>query len=367
MKNTLFLLAVSVLLFASCSSSSNGPEEVTKKFVKLLEKGDYDAAKKIATESTDESLDFIKSMAPINDLAGTKEESTFESIECEIDGEFATCMYCCNSDGTSDEYDLFKEKGKWEVDMSKEDLQSLGGEEREPSGLLGGLMDDDDDEEDEDFIMPTGRIASPEFVATEFLKALNADDLDKAKEFGTESTAEMLDFSESMGASEAGELKEITCTNEERKATCNYCCDEEGKDDVLDLVMTSEGWKVDMKKEDGGLDTDDDTPVDLTGRGIIGATASEISQEFLRSLKNKDYAKAKLLGTGKTEDMLESLELLSDGEDHVSKIEDLKCTETEDSAVCTYCCDGEGKIDEVRLSKIDGEWLVDMDKEMPSE
>jgi hypothetical protein len=94
-------------------------------------------------------------------------------------------------------------------------------------------------------------------------------------------------------------------------------------------------------------------------------TPEAVAEKFLNHLNKKEYAKAKELGTDQTKEYLATLESFdSFGGDQAKKevkIENMKCTTTDDKANCTYL--GDGKEETIDLVKKDGKWLVDMKKE----
>lgn len=89
--------------------------------------------------------------------------------------------------------------------------------------------------------------------------------------------------------------------------------------------------------------------------------ATETAEKYLNALMKKDYAKAKEIGTKNTQDMLDALVSMNMAP-VISKVENLKCDEYENEAVCTYCCASEGK-SSIKLIKEAGVWLVDEKKE----
>lgn len=94
-------------------------------------------------------------------------------------------------------------------------------------------------------------------------------------------------------------------------------------------------------------------------------TPEAVAEKFLNHLNKKEYAEAKKMGTEQTGQMIDMMESFSSmgAEDTKKevKIENMKCTTTEDKSNCTYTSDG--KEDKIDLVKKDGKWLVDMKKE----
>jgi hypothetical protein len=97
--------------------------------------------------------------------------------------------------------------------------------------------------------------------------------------------------------------------------------------------------------------------------------ADKAATEYLNALKDKNYTKAKELGTKNTQDMLDALTSMNMAP-QIDEVKDVKCTETEEGkkASCTYCCAKDGK-NTLNLVKEGEKWLVDEKKEggAPSE
>ena len=99
---------------------------------------------------------------------------------------------------------------------------------------------------------------NPQDVAKEFLKAVNEQDYDTAKELGTENTIKFIEMIETMtsmaseGETNIGEdTDDITWGETEidmDKAVCYYSTPEKSNQRI-DLVLIGGEWKVDMKKE----------------------------------------------------------------------------------------------------------------------
>jgi hypothetical protein len=98
-------------------------------------------------------------------------------------------------------------------------------------------------------------------------------------------------------------------------------------------------------------------------------TPEAVAEKFLGHLNKKEYSEAKKLGTEQTGQMIDMMESFGsaggDQEKKDVKIENMKCTPTDDKAACTYTSDG--KEEKIELVKKDGKWLVDMKKEGTSD
>ena len=95
-------------------------------------------------------------------------------------------------------------------------------------------------------------------------------------------------------------------------------------------------------------------------------TPDKVAEKFLNHISKKEFAEAKKLATPESAtsiDMLESFSKMGGDQPKETKIEDMKCTEDGDKAVCEYKEDGEEK--KLDLVKKEGKWLVEMKKESP--
>jgi hypothetical protein len=89
--------------------------------------------------------------------------------------------------------------------------------------------------------------------------------------------------------------------------------------------------------------------------------ADKIATDYLNALKDKNYTKAKELGTKNTQDMLDALTSMNMAP-VIEEVKDVKCTEEGNKATCTYCCAKDGK-NTLNLIKEGDKWLVDEKKE----
>jgi hypothetical protein len=86
-----------------------------------------------------------------------------------------------------------------------------------------------------------------------------------------------------------------------------------------------------------------------------------VVKDYLTALKDKNVAKAKELGTKETQEMLESMSKMNMLPE-VTEVKDIKCTEKENEATCTFCCMKDKT--ELKLVKEGEKWLVKDQKEM---
>jgi len=121
MKNTLNLIAFSLItfLFVSCSQGE-GPEVVAKAFIDAISAEDFDKAKEFATDESKEYIDFFKLL---NGMKGMNKEDAgklvVKDLKCKIEGD--TTAVCNFLRGEKEEgLHLKKTAGKWLVSMQKE-------------------------------------------------------------------------------------------------------------------------------------------------------------------------------------------------------------------------------------------------------
>jgi hypothetical protein len=94
-------------------------------------------------------------------------------------------------------------------------------------------------------------------------------------------------------------------------------------------------------------------------------TAASVAEKYLNAMEKKEYKEAKVLCTAESQKMFDMLEQMPAGEskEKAAVISDVKCTETDSIAVCTYKKDGtEETLD---LVKRNSKWLVNQPKESP--
>ena len=95
-------------------------------------------------------------------------------------------------------------------------------------------------------------------------------------------------------------------------------------------------------------------------------TPDKVAEKFLGHINKKEFAEAKKIATTEAAasiDMLESVSKMGGENTKEAKIENMKCKEDGDKAVCDYTENGEAK--KLDLVKKDGKWLVEMKKESP--
>jgi hypothetical protein len=105
-----------------------------------------------------------------------------------------------------------------------------------------------------------------------------------------------------------------------------------------------------------------------------GSSPKGVAQDFMEALANKDFTKAKELGTDKTKGFISMLEgfmqMMPEEQkkdnDAFKGIENINWGETkiDGDTATVYYDNGEGKKDKITLKKVDGDWKVDMKKEL---
>ena len=97
--------------------------------------------------------------------------------------------------------------------------------------------------------------------------------------------------------------------------------------------------------------------------GSVEQDPEEVAESYLNYLNNKEYDKAKELGTENTRKMIDKFEFFGALNGAVGSgraiIENIKCIVDGDKAICSFTADGESK--EMILVRVDGKWLVDFD------
>jgi len=143
-------LTISNFTFAQKTAKVNQkkPDKVAIEFSKRVANLDFVNAQKLSTEESSSMFDLMNMAMSIlspEDLKKAKDETSanvknIKSAKCEIDGDNATCVVCCNPSGenSGEALNLKKIKGKWYIHWVKEDLDLDGSEEEintvEPEG-----------------------------------------------------------------------------------------------------------------------------------------------------------------------------------------------------------------------------------------
>ena len=102
------------------------------------------------------------------------------------------------------------------------------------------------------------------------------------------------------------------------------------------------------------------------GAGSSKNTPEAVTKQFLEAIGEGDFETAKSLCTKETAEfvaMFESFAEEHDFSENETNIESVECTEEGDKANCIYCCNDQGNEDKLTLAKVDGKWLVAIDKD----
>ena len=133
MKNTLSLIAFSLIAFfiVSCSGG-DGPEVTAKAFLDAINAQEFDKAQEFATEESKGMIDILKQ---ISAMSGGKKEGAEKEVvndlKCKIEGDTtAVCTYL-TAEKEEKTINLKKTADKWLVSMPKENPMG-GGEEGAP-------------------------------------------------------------------------------------------------------------------------------------------------------------------------------------------------------------------------------------------
>lgn len=142
---TLFIVLIGALI-AGCSGNG-GPEKNAKAFLQSLEAEDFEGAKKVSTDETHKLLDLIKMMSSDKPKTEGGEKKDIKVSPCKIDGETATCEYCCDENGNSQQLTLLQKDGEWKVNMTKESIMGDAMEGlTDPGMTIDTIMNGTEDE-----------------------------------------------------------------------------------------------------------------------------------------------------------------------------------------------------------------------------
>ncbi len=91
--------------------------------------------------------------------------------------------------------------------------------------------------------------SGPEEVADKFLSHMSKGEFEKASEYATEQTRQMLSLATAFAEDqfeERGKHENLTCETDEDKAKCTYLLD--GEQETIDLVYQDGQWLVHQQK-----------------------------------------------------------------------------------------------------------------------
>ena len=98
------------------------PEKTIAQFFELMNAKEFEKAKESGTENTREYIEMIESYVM---LGGKATPLPFQKTVCEVKGKIAKCTYCCNHRKESETISLVLKKGKWYVDLTKEETTAF--------------------------------------------------------------------------------------------------------------------------------------------------------------------------------------------------------------------------------------------------
>ncbi len=146
-----------------------------------------------------------------------------------------------------------------------------------------------------------GKKTSPEAVATDYLKAVNALKFDEAKKFVTEESKATIDFMAqmtTMGGEEAKkkaaeakiEIKDMKCETKDDAADCTCKLVSEGKEEKeekIHLVKKDGKWLVEQKKEGAGTNPNENAEVAPADSNAVTTTETTPTEETKPTEKKK--------------------------------------------------------------------------------
>lgn len=144
MKKIWLLLTVTALVIVSgCNSGggigSNGPKEVTAKFLDALGKKDIEEAKKYVTKESEPFMNMVK--MGIN-MSGESENQVYKNEapvygDPLIEGDMATVPVSSKNSEDKTNFKLKKENGDWKVAFDKATIMEMGGDKMKQNNLEG--------------------------------------------------------------------------------------------------------------------------------------------------------------------------------------------------------------------------------------
>lgn len=121
-----FRNSILVLLFIfsiACNTVNTGkkntPAEVSERFFSLLKNQEYEKAKALGTEQTVKIIGVIQTLSELGGGINIMQDNKKELLGCETTGNEAVCTYKTFL-GSDQKVYLVKQKGKWLVDLRKE-------------------------------------------------------------------------------------------------------------------------------------------------------------------------------------------------------------------------------------------------------
>ncbi len=110
----LFFGVLSVAVLTACGPKGSSAEKAATDYLNSLKSKDFDKAKTLATKETSAYLDFMVQMGADFGLTEVKD------VKCKVEGDNATCTFCCTKDTNFKDLKLKKEGDKWLAHQPKE-------------------------------------------------------------------------------------------------------------------------------------------------------------------------------------------------------------------------------------------------------
>lgn len=240
-----------------------------------------------------------------------------------------------------------------------------------PVDLFGGLTA----RMEEDELNP-----GPKEVASKFIEHINNMEFDKAKQYGTKSTNDILDMIASFAGMaqekpEATDFIILDVKEDGDKATVTYRNDGADEDESIQLVHQDGQWLVDMNKEE--MDKEEGVEDDFEAfeeeeydnynwNEEEASTPAEVAWTFIYHINRLELEQAKAYGTESTVEILEMLSAFVDLADETptaTGFEIIQVREYGSQAKVVYMNEGADELEELNLIFEDGQWLVDIHKE----
>ena len=138
-------MASLILAVFACGERTDGPEEVTQKFLTHFYKREFKEAKKFVSPTNLKQIEGLEKTAkPRIDTAGVP---VIENLECVTQDDSAVCT--CTVNGIEEKIDLIRVEGKWLIDNPKEHQQRKF-EQKNNSGNGIIVVDEENDETQHD-------------------------------------------------------------------------------------------------------------------------------------------------------------------------------------------------------------------------
>ncbi len=128
MKNGLLKAGSILIVSLLVACAGNSPKSVAENFLKAMNKLDFEGAKKYGTDDTNKMLDMLSGFAKMMPDSAKKENVKIEMTSEKVEGDKATCTYKEEGKEGEQTINLVKVDGKWKVAMSKDDMNSGGGD-----------------------------------------------------------------------------------------------------------------------------------------------------------------------------------------------------------------------------------------------